>query len=124
MKKAVKFRALQLLDERKRTDALLLTLISLNPGVNLSAWDGTDTELELLCQVIVSKDEFNFFLHIALGATTFIEESKGYILSCQLATNVLSAYEINSNAVSANTANMNRLICARRRSFGSFKIIV
>ncbi len=76
MKKAVKFRALQLLDERKRTDALLLTLISLNPGVNLSAWDGTDTELELLCQAIVSKDEFDFFLHLALGATTFIEESK------------------------------------------------
>lgn len=76
MKKAVKFRALQLLDERKHTDALLLTLTSLNPGVNLSAQDGADTELELLCQAIVSKDEFDFFLRLALGATTFIEESK------------------------------------------------
>ena len=43
---------------------------------NLSAQDGADTELELLCQAIVSKDEFDFFLRLALGATTFIEESK------------------------------------------------
>lgn len=76
MKKAVKFRALQLLDERKRTDALLLTLTSLDPGVNLSVRDDTNTELELLCQAIVSKDEFDFFLRLALGATSFIEESK------------------------------------------------
>lgn len=76
MKKAVKFRALQLLDERKRTDALPLTLTSLDPGVNLSVRDDTNTELELLCQAIVSKDEFDFFLRLALGATSFIEESK------------------------------------------------
>ena len=65
-----------LLGERKRADTLLLTLTSLSPGVNLSAQDGADTELELLCQAIVSKDEFDFFLRLALGATTFIEESE------------------------------------------------
>lgn len=76
MRKAVKYRALQLLDERKRTDALLLTLTALSPGMDLAAWDGTDTELTSLCQSIVSKAEFDFFLRLAFGATTFIEESK------------------------------------------------
>lgn len=76
MKKAVKYRALQLLDERKRTDALLLTLTALTSSLELATWDGTDVELRSLCQSIVSKDEFDFFLRLALGATTFIEESQ------------------------------------------------
>lgn len=76
MKKAVKYRALRLLDERKRTDALLLTLKALDPDVDFAAQDGTETELTSLCQSIVSKAEFDFFLRLALGATSFIEESK------------------------------------------------
>ena len=38
--------------------------------------DSFDTELALLCQSTVSKDEFDFFLRLANGATTFREESE------------------------------------------------
>ena len=74
--KAVKYRALQLLDERKRTDTLLLTLTALTPSLELATWDDTDVELRSLCQSIVSKAEFDFFLRLALDTTTFIEESQ------------------------------------------------
>jgi hypothetical protein len=38
--------------------------------------DSFDTELALLCQSTVSKDEFDFFLRLANGTTTFREESE------------------------------------------------
>lgn len=75
MKKTVRYRALRLLDDRKRTSALLVALTALAPDVDFSAWDSSDAELILLCQSIVSKDEFDFFLRLASGAATFLEES-------------------------------------------------
>ena len=76
MKKTVRYRALRLLDERKRTAALLVSVEALASVVNHTTQDNFDTELALLCQSTVSKDEFDFFLRLANGATTFREESE------------------------------------------------
>lgn len=76
MKKVVRYRALQLLDERKRTAALLLALETLAPNVAFSTRDSEDAELISLCQSAVSKQEFDFFWRLANGATTFREESE------------------------------------------------
>lgn len=76
IKKTVRYRALQMLDERKRTTALLLALETLAPDVDLFTRDGEDGGLVSLCQSVVSKEEFDFFWRLANGAGTFQKESE------------------------------------------------
>ena len=75
MKKTVRHRALRIIDERRRTDTLLLALKALAPeaGHTGQEWDGV--ELLMFSQSIVSKEELDFFLRITTGATTVLEES-------------------------------------------------
>lgn len=76
MKKTVRYRALRILDDRKRTAALILALKTLAPDVDFSTGYGEDAELISLCHSVVSKDEFDFFWRLANGAATFREESE------------------------------------------------
>lgn len=76
MKKTVRHRALRIIDERRRTDALLVALKALAPRVEDTGQERDGVELLLLSRSVVSKEEFDFFLRIANGATTVLEESQ------------------------------------------------
>lgn len=76
MKKAVRHRALRIIDERRRTDALLVALKALAPRAGDAGQERDGVELLLLSQSVVSKEEFDFFLRIATGATTVLGESQ------------------------------------------------
>lgn len=76
MKKTVRHRALRIIDEHKRTDALLLALKALAPGAGQTGREWDEVELLMFSQSIVSKEELDFFLRITNGATTVLEESK------------------------------------------------
>lgn len=76
MKKTVRHRALRIIDERRRTDALLVALKALAPKAEDTGQERDGVELLLLSRSVVSKEEFDFFLRIANGATTVLEESQ------------------------------------------------
>ncbi len=76
MKSAVRHRALHILEDQKRTASLFMSLEALPPGNEPSHLDSGDSELVGFCQSVVSKDEFAFFLRIAKGSATFLEEAQ------------------------------------------------
>lgn len=75
MKSVVRYKALHILEDQKRTVSLFTSLDMLNPSDEPSHCDQSDSELVEFCQQVVSKDEFAFFLRIAQGASTFLEEA-------------------------------------------------
>ena len=76
MKSTVRHRALHILEDQKRTASLIMSLEVLHPGIEPSRLDNGDSELVEFCQSIVSKDDFAFFLRIATGLSTFLEEAQ------------------------------------------------
>ena len=76
LEKAIENIALHILREQKYTAALSISFEQLAPGQEPSSLDGNDFELIEFCQSVVSKDELRFFLRIAEGRSTFIDEAK------------------------------------------------
>lgn len=76
MKGTVRRRALHILEDRKRTASLFISLEALHPGIEPSCLDSGDSELAEFCRSVVTEDEFAFFLRIAGGASTYPEEAQ------------------------------------------------
>lgn len=74
--KTVRHRTLRIIDERRRTDALLVALNALTPKPGEAGQERDGVELLLFSQSVVSKEELGFFLRIAHGAATISEESQ------------------------------------------------
>jgi len=75
MKSTVRHRALHILEEQKRTASLFMSLELLDHSKEPSCLDSSDSELAEFCQSVVAKDDFAFFLRIAKGSSTFLEEA-------------------------------------------------
>lgn len=58
--KTVRHRALRIIDERRRTDALLVALKALAPKLGETGQERDGVELLLFSQSVVSKEEFDF----------------------------------------------------------------
>lgn len=76
MEKTIENMALHILREQKYTAALFVSFEELAPGQEPSSSDGSCFELIEFFQNIVAKDEFEFFLRIAEGSSTFLEEAE------------------------------------------------
>lgn len=76
MEKTVEFMAMHILRERKKTEALFLPFEGLAPGQEPSTLDGSRYGLIAFCQGVVTKEHLAFFLRIAEGSTTFVEEAE------------------------------------------------
>ena len=76
MKSTVRHRALHILEDQKRTASLFMSLEVLNHNKALSYSVSNDSELAQFCQRVVTEDEFTFFLRIATGLSTFLEEAR------------------------------------------------
>ena len=75
LEKTVENKAFQILRERKYTASLFLPFEELAPGQEPSSLDESSFELIDFCQNAVTKDELGFFLRIAEGSSTFLEEA-------------------------------------------------
>lgn len=76
LEKTIENKALHILREEKYTKTLFASFEDLAPGQEPSSLDGNDFELIEFCQSVVSKDELRFFLKIAEGSSTFIDEAE------------------------------------------------
>ena len=76
MKRVIEHTSLHILRELGRTKAVLIPLEELTPNKEPTTIEHSDFELREQCLQIISKEEFYFFLRIASGQTTFIEESE------------------------------------------------
>mgnify|MGYP001024592165 FL=1 len=76
MKSTVRHRALHILEDQKRTASLFMSLELLDHSKEPSCSDSSDSELAEFCQSVVTEDEFAFFLRIATGLSTFLEEAR------------------------------------------------
>lgn len=76
MKSTVRHRALHILEDQKRTASLFMSLELLDHSKEPSCSDSGDSELAEFCQSVVTEDEFAFFLRIATGLSTFLEEAR------------------------------------------------
>lgn len=76
MKRVVEHTSLHILRDLGRTKAVLIPLEELKPGLEPITEEKSDLELRELCLQIVSKNEFDFFLRIASGQSTFVKESE------------------------------------------------
>lgn len=75
IKKAIRYKALHMLEDQKRTASLFMSLELLCPGKEPSCSTGRDAELAEFCKSVVPEDDFAFFLRIANGSSTFLEEA-------------------------------------------------
>lgn len=76
LEKTIENVSLHILREQKYTAALFVSFEELAPGQEPSSLDGRDFELIEFCQNAVTKDELGFFLRIAEGSSTFLEEAE------------------------------------------------
>ena len=76
MEKTITYVAMHILRERKKTEALFLPFEGLAPGQEPSTLDGSRYGLIAFCQGVVTKEHLAFFLRIAEGSTTFVEEAE------------------------------------------------
>lgn len=76
MKKAVEYSALHIKREAQRTQQLLIPLENLLPKEEPVFSLGSSVEIKDCCLNAVSADELSFFLRIATGETTFLQEAK------------------------------------------------
>lgn len=76
MERAIENMALHILREQKYTAALFLSFEELAPGQEPSSLDASRFELIEFCQRVVSNNDLEFFLRIAEGSSTFIEEAE------------------------------------------------
>lgn len=76
MKSTVRHRALHILEDQKRTASLFMSLELLDHSKEPSCSDSSDSELAEFCQSVVPKDDFAFFLRIAKGSSTYLEEAQ------------------------------------------------
>ena len=76
MRSTVRHRALHILENQKRTASFFMSLEALHPGIEPSRLDNGDSELADFCQSVVSKDDYAFFIRIATGLSTFLEEAQ------------------------------------------------
>lgn len=76
MKRVIEHTSLHILRELGRTKAVLLPLEELAPSSEPITMEQGDFELREHCLQVISKDEFNFFLRIAYGQSSFVAESE------------------------------------------------
>ena len=76
MKKAVEYSALHMKREVQRTQQLLIPLEDLLPKEEPALSLESNLEVKDCCLRAVSNEELSFFLRIATGETTFLQESK------------------------------------------------
>lgn len=76
MEKTIEHVVLHILRERKKTAALFLPFEALAPGQEPSTLDGSSFELIAFCQSVVTKEHLAFFLRIAEGSSSFVEEAR------------------------------------------------
>lgn len=76
MEKTIEYIAMHILRERKKTVALFLSFEELAPGQEPSTLDGSSFELIAFCQKVVTKERLAFFLRIAEGSSSFVEEAQ------------------------------------------------
>lgn len=76
MEKTITYVAMHILRERKKTAALFLPFEALAPGQEPSTLDGGSFELIAFCQSVVTKEHLAFFLRIAEGSSSFVEEAE------------------------------------------------
>ena len=76
MKKTVEHVCLHILREQRRNQALILSLEELPNGREPIDPSKSDFELRERCWKVLSKEEFDFFLHITEHGYGFLEESK------------------------------------------------
>lgn len=75
IRQVIKYRALHILEGKKRTASPLVSLEALEPAMAPSHRDGCDVELVNFFARAVSKDELMFFLRIARGETSIADEA-------------------------------------------------
>lgn len=76
MKRVIEHVSLHILRELGHTKAVLIPLEELAPGNEPASMEQSDFELRDHCLQIVSKAEFDFFLRIAYGQSSFVAESE------------------------------------------------
>lgn len=76
MEKTIEYVVMHILRERKKTATLFLSFEELAPGQEPSTLDGSSFELIAFCQNVVTKERLAFFLRIAEGSSSFVEEAE------------------------------------------------
>ena len=76
MKRVIEHTSLHILRELGRTKAVLIPLEELTPNNEPTTMEQSDFELRDRCLQVISKDEFDFFLRIAYGQSSFVVESE------------------------------------------------
>ncbi len=76
MEKTVENMTMHILRERKKTEELFLPFEELAPGQEPSTLDGSRYELIAFCQSVVTEERLSFFLRIAEGSSSFVEEAE------------------------------------------------
>lgn len=76
MKRVIEHTSLHILRELGRTKAILIPLEELTPSNELAIMEQSDFELRERCLQVISREDFDFFLRIAYGKSSFLEESK------------------------------------------------
>lgn len=76
MKHVIEYTSLHILRELARTKATLIPLEELTPSREPTTIEQSDFELRERCLQVVSKEELDFFLRIAYGKSSFVEESE------------------------------------------------
>lgn len=76
MEKTIENIALHMFREKRYAAKLFSSFEELAPNQEPSALDGHGIELIEFCQTVVTKEEWEFFLRIAGGSSTFYEEAE------------------------------------------------
>ena len=76
MEKTIENIVKHILRERKKTADLFLPFENVAHGQEPSTLDGSSFELIGFCQSVVTKEHLAFFLRIAEGSSTFVEEAE------------------------------------------------
>lgn len=76
MKKVIEHTALHILRDQKRDKTIFLSLEELLPGKEPADSSKTAFELKERCLSVVSQEDFNFFMQIAVNGYTFAEEAE------------------------------------------------
>ena len=75
MKQVVVHTSLHILRDQRRTKAIFIPLEELNPKNQPTINEQSDFSLRERCLQVVSQENFDFFLRIASGQSTYLEEA-------------------------------------------------
>lgn len=75
MKRVVEHTALHILRDQKRDKTVFISLEELSPGKEPADSNKSDFELKDRCLKVMSKEDFDFFMRIAMQGYTFAEEA-------------------------------------------------